>query len=100
MLGKAPEVVDETCLSEHQHEDAELTIGIQVTEGRWIDFKNIKEMIEDILDTGFRGSIGQMDTETYVKLLKDRVALAVGVPDYEVTIELMETKKYGMRWAA
>jgi hypothetical protein len=90
------ELVDESCLQDHPHPHAMLTVSLRDS-GAWIDFKTIKERVNSaIADAKLEGDVGVIDMETYIDRLHDAVADALAADKKDVMIELWETEKYGI----
>lgn len=97
-LSGGSELVDKSCLMEHQHDNSDflnLTIKL-IDSGKWIDFKTIKQKVEELLNEKYRKDLGEMDAETITKKLAFDIAMRLSMHLAQVKVELMETSKYGV----
>lgn len=96
-----PDLVDQSCMINHNHDNAVIVVKLQVIEGKFLDFKHIQDVASRILEKYEGQNITDKyeigTAEQFITVLSDDFKKAF---NRSVEITLWETEKYGIEIAS
>lgn len=101
------ELVDKACTKEHVHKGVKITVAVKEPNNGFIDFKQIKEAMFDVLDITLEDqkinanvlmSHGDATIETFASYIHSKMVNKLAVSQHDVIVDIQETPKYGFRF--
>lgn len=95
-IDNTPGVVEERCKIDHPHPNVEIIVKVETT-SEFLDFKTIKDRVEEILEN-YRGinitdEFGITTVENLATHLENKISSVLKRP---ISLEIWETDKYGV----